>query len=76
MEAYYLAAVVGGAGSFAMPAADYKDFATAIRAKLIREISGELVIGERLAPRASIDLVKSRRNPGTKPKSAVKSRGV
>ncbi len=47
LEAYYLAEVIGGTGSFAMPAADYKDFATAIRAKLIREISGELVIGRR-----------------------------
>ena len=48
-QAYYLAAVIGGTGSFAIPAADYKDFATAIRAKLIREISGEFLIGRRSA---------------------------
>ena len=47
LEAYYLAAVTGGAGSFAIPVADYSDFATAMRAKLIREISGDLVVGSR-----------------------------
>ena len=37
---YYQDHVVGGVGSFLMTAGDYRDFATAIRLKLIREILG------------------------------------
>ena len=37
---YYLAWVVGGPDSFLMTAGDYRDFAEAIRLKLIREIQG------------------------------------
>ncbi len=37
---YYQDHVVGGVGSFLMTARDYRDFATAIRLKLIREILG------------------------------------
>jgi len=45
LEAYYLAAVTGGTGSFVIPAVDYTDFAAAIRAKLIREIAGDPIVG-------------------------------
>lgn len=37
---YYGGEVVGGAGSFLMTATDFRDFATAIRLKLILEIRG------------------------------------
>ena len=40
---YYRLHVIGGAGSFLMTARDYRDFATAIRLKLIREIIGSPV---------------------------------
>ena len=42
---HYRAEVIGGPGSFAMPCADYADFAVAIRAKLLREIGGLLLSG-------------------------------
>ena len=40
---HYVAEVIGGPGSFAMPCADYADFAAAIRLKLLREIGGLLL---------------------------------
>jgi hypothetical protein len=40
LEAYYLTQVIGGPGAFVMTAADYADFAAAIRIKLVREIIG------------------------------------
>jgi len=39
---HYLNHVIGGNGAFMMIAADFEDFATAIRNKLIREITGPL----------------------------------
>ncbi|MDN3564489.1 DUF1194 domain-containing protein [Paeniroseomonas aquatica] len=42
---HYRAEVIGGPGSFAVPCADYADFAAAIRAKLLREIGGLLLSG-------------------------------
>ena len=39
LDLYYRDSVIGGPGSFVLPAADYDAFATAIVAKLIREIS-------------------------------------
>lgn len=41
--AYFLAEVVGGLGSFAMPCGDYAAFADAIRQKIWRELRGALV---------------------------------
>jgi hypothetical protein len=38
LEAYYRAEIVGGPGAFTLAVGSYGDFATAIRAKLIREI--------------------------------------
>lgn len=37
---HYAAEVIGGPGSFAMPCADYADFAEAIGRKLVREMRG------------------------------------
>ena len=39
LTAYYRANVIGGSRAFVMTALDYSDFARAIRAKLVREIS-------------------------------------
>ncbi|MDJ0387798.1 DUF1194 domain-containing protein [Roseomonas sp. E05] len=41
--AHYEAEVIGGPGAFAMPCADYADFAEAIRRKLRREILGGMI---------------------------------
>lgn len=40
LDRYYSANVIGGDGAFVVDTADFKDFARAIRAKLVREISG------------------------------------
>ena len=40
LDRYYQDNVVGGPGSFMIPAKDFEDFAKAIRTKLIREIAG------------------------------------
>lgn len=40
VDAYYRANVIGGAGAFLIVATDYRDFARAIKLKLIREIGG------------------------------------
>ena len=48
---YYRDHVVGGVGSFLMTARDYRDFATAIRLKLIREILGAHVAARPWADR-------------------------
>ena len=45
LKQYFLDAVVGGPGSFVMAVDSYADFATAIRLKLMREISGKPVAG-------------------------------
>ena len=40
LDQYYERNVIGGPGAFSIPAKGFKDFATAIRMKLIREIAG------------------------------------
>jgi hypothetical protein len=40
LKRYFESCVVGGPGSFVLPAADFVDFARAIRRKLVLEISG------------------------------------
>ncbi len=40
VDRYYLSSVIGGTGAFVMSAADYRDFASAILEKLIKEIVG------------------------------------
>jgi len=42
IDKYYVACVIGGRASFALPARGFQDFAAAIRRKLILEISGVL----------------------------------
>lgn len=45
LEAYYASQVIAGPGSFVMTAATIEDFAAVMRAKLLREIRGELIVG-------------------------------
>ena len=45
---YYAAHVIGGPSAFVLTAADYEDFAEAIRDKLVREIAGLEVAGRSL----------------------------
>ena len=40
LDVFYRRNVIGGPGAFVMTATDYTDFAKAIRAKLVREVSG------------------------------------
>ncbi len=40
LDQYYAGCVIGGAGAFQVPARDFKDFARAIKKKLILEIAG------------------------------------
>jgi len=42
LPAYYAAEVIGGPAAFVMECTDYKDFAGAIRRKLVRELRGAL----------------------------------
>ncbi len=50
VDRYYLDNVIGGDGAFLMTAANYQDFAQAIRRKLVREISGSPMV-QRQDPR-------------------------
>jgi hypothetical protein len=43
LGAYYRDHVIGGPGAFVLAAADYADFARAMRAKLLQEIGGEVI---------------------------------
>jgi hypothetical protein len=45
LETYYATQVTAGPGSFVMTATSIGEFATVMRAKLLREIRGELIIG-------------------------------
>ena len=49
LDRYYEDEVIGGPGAFVMIAADYADFATAIRNKLVREIAGPPIASVRCA---------------------------
>jgi hypothetical protein len=40
LDQYYLESVIGGQGAFMVPAEDFEAFGTAVRRKLIREITG------------------------------------
>ena len=51
LEAYFQDAVTGGPDSFIMTVESYADFATAIRRKLVREISGALVASHPTVPK-------------------------
>ncbi len=45
VDSYYRANVIGGSGAFVISATDYRDFARAIKLKLIREIGGPPIAG-------------------------------
>lgn len=45
LESYYATQVIAGPGSFVMTAASIEDFEAAMRAKLLREIRGGLIVG-------------------------------
>ncbi len=51
LAAYFTESVIGGPGAFVMAVESYRDFAQAIRLKLVREISGEPLAALRPAPR-------------------------
>ena len=51
LDLYYAEQVIGGPGSFVLPAQDFTDFRTAILNKLIREIAGGAVPVTRAASR-------------------------
>jgi hypothetical protein len=42
LDEYYMNCVIGGRGSFSIPARGFQDFANAVRRKLILEISGDI----------------------------------
>lgn len=50
LDRYYSAHVIGGDGAFLIDAADFDDFARAIRAKLVREIGGARLVRALPAP--------------------------
>ncbi len=53
LDLYYEQQVIGGPGAFVEVAADYRDFAEAIVAKLVREIAGPALTEERQSPAGS-----------------------
>ena len=50
LDRYYADCVIGGPGAFMLPVYDMKEFATAIRRKLILEVSGETPDDARIIP--------------------------
>jgi hypothetical protein len=52
--AHYRDHVIGGPGAFLIEAADYRDFARAMRRKLIREIAGRPVAEQRMRLRRQL----------------------
>jgi hypothetical protein len=53
LDKYYEAYVIGGTGAFSLPAHGFADFATAIKRKLILEISGA-TSASRMAQKAPV----------------------
>ncbi len=62
LAAYFTESVIGGPGAFVMAVDSYRDFAQAIKLKLVREISGEPLAALRPAPRIAL-----RRRPDAAP---------
>ncbi|MGH6946265.1 MAG: DUF1194 domain-containing protein, partial [Kiloniellales bacterium] len=69
VDSYYQYNVIGGTGAFVMTASGYSDFADAIRAKLIREISGAPVA---LLPGSLEPGPAAQSHPGAAPASAAR----
>lgn len=55
LDRYYAACVIGGPGSFMLPVYDIREFASAIRRKLILEVSGDMPEDRRVIPVAGGD---------------------
>ncbi len=55
LAAYYRAEVIGGPGAFVETARDYRDFAAALRRKLIREIAWRPQVSQGTGGRAKVD---------------------
>jgi hypothetical protein len=59
LDAYYEACVIGGPGAFVIPVLDWRDFAEAVRRKLVLEIAGTppdaTVVPAQFAPEPSYD---------------------
>ncbi len=62
LAAYFTESVIGGPGAFVMAVDSYRDFAQAIRLKLVREISGEPLAALRPAPRIALRRRPDRRS--------------
>jgi Protein of unknown function (DUF1194) len=58
LDRYYLSNVIGGANAFVLSAADFDDFARAIRAKLVREIVGQHVAGRPPASKSAAETAR------------------
>lgn len=58
LDRYYASNVIGGEDAFVISAADFDDFARAIRLKLVREIAGQRIAGA--APLADLSLAAAR----------------
>jgi hypothetical protein len=59
LDAYYEACVIGGPGAFVIPVRDWRDFAEAVRRKLVLEIAAaprpDVVVPAQYAPEPSYD---------------------
>ncbi len=63
LDLYYQLNVIGGAQAFVLSTDDFKDFARAIRAKLVREIAGMRLAGSDIGAISSSDRPAFRRGP-------------
>lgn len=62
LDRYYAECVSGGPGAFVLPVNGIAEFATAIRRKLILEVSGLPALPLRVAARAPVDCLKGERD--------------
>ncbi|MDX1483334.1 MAG: DUF1194 domain-containing protein [Alphaproteobacteria bacterium] len=66
LDKYYAGCVIGGSGAFQVPARDFKDFARAIKKKLILEIAGLAPPADQPGPR----LIRAASKAATRPPMA------
>jgi hypothetical protein len=64
LDRYYGESVIGGDEAFVVTAADYDDFARALRAKLVREVAGARMAGPARVPGAVLWAQRPGGNPG------------
>ncbi|MFQ6016822.1 MAG: DUF1194 domain-containing protein [Kiloniellaceae bacterium] len=74
VDGYYFANVIGGTGSFVMTAKDYRAFALAILAKLIKEIAGVPIAAR--PPRSGTTLAEAAAGTGARRDPARAYRGT